>query len=99
MGESGRNSLETEIKGVKLREKDKNMGFFHRMANSHLRKNALIRIKINDLWLTEEQDIREGVANAFQTLLSKSMDWRTKINDLQFDSLIEEEASRLEVSF
>ena len=39
---------------VWLREGDRNMGFFHRMANSHRRRNCLSKIKINGTWLTEE---------------------------------------------
>ena len=37
-----------------LREGDKNMGFFHRMANAHRRNNSLDRIKINGVWLSKE---------------------------------------------
>ena len=30
-----------------LKEGDRNTGFFHHMVNAHLRKNALVKIKIN----------------------------------------------------
>ena len=59
-----------------LREGDKNTVFFHRIANSHFRKNTLARIKINGVWLSEEQEIREGIVNAFQSLLSDNQEWR-----------------------
>ena len=42
------------------------MGFFHRMANAHRRNNSLVKVKINGEWLLKEQEVREGVANAFQ---------------------------------
>ena len=51
---------------VWLRERDRNTGFFHRMANAHRRNNSLVRVKINGEWLSKEQEVREGVANAFQ---------------------------------
>ena len=51
---------------VWLREGDRNTGFFHRMANAHHRNNSLVRVKINGEWLSKEQEVREGVANAFQ---------------------------------
>ena len=51
-----------------IREGDKNTDYFHCMANSHFRKNSFVRIKVNGVWLTEDQKIREGVSNAFQSL-------------------------------
>ena len=54
-----------------LKEGDKNTGFFHRMANAHRRNNSLEKIKINGGWLEEEQEVREGLVNAFQRLLSE----------------------------
>ena len=45
---------------VWLKEGDKNTGFFHKMANSHRRKNCLSKIKVNGTWLTEEQEIKKG---------------------------------------
>ena len=53
-----------------LREGDRNTSYFHRMATAHRRVNSLDRIKINGVWLSKEQEVREGVANAFQQLLS-----------------------------
>ena len=48
-----------------LKEGDKNTGFFHRMAKAHQRNNSLDRIKINRVWRTGEQEVREGIVNAF----------------------------------
>ncbi|RVW16783.1 putative ribonuclease H protein [Vitis vinifera] len=36
------------------------------MATAHRKVNSLDRIKINGVWLSEEQEVREGIANAFQ---------------------------------
>ena len=60
-----------------LKEGDRNTGFFHRMANAHRRNNSLDRIMTNGEWLTEDQEVREGIVNAFQNLLSKEPGWRT----------------------
>ncbi|RVX12950.1 LINE-1 reverse transcriptase-like [Vitis vinifera] len=39
-----------------LKEGDRNIGFFHRMANAHRMNNSLDRIKINGVWMTEDQE-------------------------------------------
>ena len=59
------------LREIWLKEGDRNTSFFHRMASAHRRNNSLERIKINGDWLLEEQEIREGIANAFQNLLSE----------------------------
>ena len=43
---------------LSLKEGDKNTGFFHRMAITHRRNNSLDKIKINGVWLAEEQEVR-----------------------------------------
>ncbi|RVW34155.1 Transposon TX1 uncharacterized 149 kDa protein [Vitis vinifera] len=63
--------LEAEVKGAVAQEGDRNTGYFHRMTNAHRRNNSLDRIMINGEWLTEDQEVREGIVNAFQILLSE----------------------------
>ena len=59
MGDYGGNSLETALKRNRLKDGDRNKGFFDRMASAHHRNNSLKRIKINGEWLRKEQEIRE----------------------------------------
>ena len=75
-----------------LKEGDKNTGFFHRMTNAHRRNNSLDKIKINGGWLAEEQEVREGIVNAFQQLLSEELGWRADIEGLHLQSLNRNEA-------
>ena len=56
-----------------LKEGDMNTGFFHRMTNAHRRKNCLNNICINGRKLDKEEDIKEGLVDAFQNLLSVSL--------------------------
>ncbi|KAL6348556.1 hypothetical protein AAG906_016066 [Vitis piasezkii] len=84
---------------VWLKEGDRNTGFFHKMANAHRRRNNVDRIKINGAWLTEENDIREGIANAFKTLLSNPGEWRPSVSGLQFEMLEPLDANALETPF
>ena len=55
-----------------LKSEDRNTGYFHRMASAHRRANYMDKIKINGVRLTEEREIKEGVANAFQQQFSES---------------------------
>ena len=57
-----------------LKEGDRNIGFFHKIANSHRRRNAINKIKINSIWLTEDNVIQKGIVDTFKGLLSESED-------------------------
>ena len=73
-----------------LKEGDKKtiiMIFFHDMVNAHSRRNFSAKIKIHGTWLLEEKDIKEGVVQAFQALLTNSGDWRPCLNGLLFEGL------------
>ena len=84
---------------VWLREGDRNTGFFHHMANVHRRNNSLDRVKINGEWLSEKQEVREGIANAFQQSLSEDRGWEADIGRIQLDRISQQEAENLELSF
>ena len=57
------------------------------------------RIKINGAWCIEENEIREGIDNAFKVMLSSSGDWRPSISGLQLESLDQLDANTLESPF
>ena len=82
-----------------LKEGDKNTGFFHKMANSNRRRNCLKKIKVNGIWLLEDQEIQRGVMRAYQNLLSDPGGWHPSMNSLEFDRIGVEEAARLEEMF
>ena len=84
---------------VWLREGDRNTGFFHKMANSHKRRNYLSKIKINGTWLTEEQEINGRVVGAFKDLLTDPRGWHPFMEGLDFNKIDVEEAARLEEVF
>ena len=84
---------------VWLREGDRNTSVFHRMTNSHRRRNCLSKSKINGTWLTEEQEIKGGVVRAFKNLLTDPGDWHLTMEGLDFNRIDVEEATRLEEVF
>ena len=82
-----------------LKEGDKNTGFFHRMANAHRSNNSLDKIKIDGVWLLEEQEMREGVAHAYQQMLFEDSGWKADTGRLQLDQISQQEAENLEIPF
>ena len=82
-----------------LKEGDRNTGFFHRMANAHRRRNCLNSISINGKRYDKENEIKEGLVNAFQNLLSAPDGWRPSLPDLALNEIGNEEAARLEDIF
>ena len=57
----------------------------------------MTKIKINGLWLSEEQEIKRGVVRAYQNLLYDLDGWHPSLNGLVFDRIGVEEATNLEV--
>ena len=57
------------------------------------------RIKINGVWMTEEHEMREGIVNAFQHLLSEERGWRADIKGLHLNRLNCHETEVLELPF
>ena len=69
------------------------------MENAHRRNNSLDRIKINGVWMTEDQEVREWIVNAFQQLLSEEPNWRVDIEGLHLQCLNFRETEVLELPF
>ena len=79
-----------------LKEGDMNMGSFHKMANAHRRRNCFKSISINGRNLDKEVDIKEGLVDAFQNLLSAPSGWRPILPEIALDEIGFEEATKLE---
>ena len=69
------------------------------MANAHRRVNNLVKIKINGVRLTEDQEVRDGIVNAYQQLLSESSGWKADIGGLVLKQISLSEAEALEFPF
>ncbi|RVW60699.1 Transposon TX1 uncharacterized 149 kDa protein [Vitis vinifera] len=69
------------------------------MANAHRRINAMSKIMINGVRFTEDQDMREGIANAYQQLLSENPGWKADIGGLLMNQISPSEADGIEVPF
>ena len=84
---------------VWLKEGDRNTGFFHKMVNTHRRHNDIVSLKINGAWVNEGQDLKEGIVNASQVLLTDPENWRAKLEGLDFTKLDERETRSLDLPF
>ena len=82
-----------------LREEDRNMGYFHCMATAHQRRNSMDKIKVNGIWLSDEQKVRTRIANAFKQLLTEDSEWKTDIGGLNLNQISQQEAETLEFHF
>ena len=82
-----------------LKAGDRNTGFFHRMTNSHFRRNTIARIKINGVWIFYELELREGISSAIQSWLFDDKAGKAEIDGLPFSTLSPKEASSLELPF
>ena len=82
-----------------LKEGDRNTGFFYKLANAHRRRNFLRSISINGRRCEEEAELKEGMAGAFQSILSDPVGWRLLLLELPFKEVGAEEAARLEEMF
>ena len=69
------------------------------MANAHRRRNCLNNICINGRKLDKEADIKEGLVDAFQNLLSAPGGWSPSLLDLNLNKTGFEEAASLEENF
>ena len=82
-----------------LKKRDKNTRSFHKMANAYRRRNFLKKLRVNGVCLERENSIKEGVAGAFQLLLSETGEWRPSMEGLTFNSLSHTNSAALEVPF
>ena len=69
------------------------------MANAHRRRQTMEKIKINGVWLSEEQEVRNGIVDAFQRLLTEDSEWKADIGGLNLNQISQQEADTLELPF
>ena len=82
-----------------LKEKDKNTIVFHKMANTHRTRNFLEKLRINGDLLVGENNIKEGMARAFQLMFSKMGEWRSSIEGLVFNFMSSTNSAAFELPF
>ncbi|RVW17365.1 hypothetical protein CK203_069145 [Vitis vinifera] len=58
-----------------------------------------VEVKINGVWLTKENEVRDGVVNEFKLMMSVVGSWRPNMKGMSFERLEAMDAARPEKSF
>ena len=82
-----------------LKEGDRNTGFFHKMTNSHRKRNNIDRIRIEDKLFNGTEEVKDGIVRAVKDLFEDHGGWRASPEGLNFSRLNAMEAVSLEVPF
>ena len=69
------------------------------MTNSHRRRNSISSISINGRRLVKEAEVKEGLVDAFQSLISASNNWCLPYLDLCFNLIGADQTAKLEEMF
>ena len=69
------------------------------MVNSNKRYNTIDSPLINGELSSNPAAIRDHAVNYSESMFAESMSWRSKLDDLEFESLSLDEASSLEAPF
>ena len=57
------------------------------------------KIKVNGIWLSEEQEVRTRIADAFKQLLTEDLEWKADIGGLNLNQISHQEAEILAFPF
>ncbi|RVW28259.1 hypothetical protein CK203_083684 [Vitis vinifera] len=77
----------------------KNVSRFKRLADACARRNLLTKVRVDEVTLIVDEEIKVGVCRTYHTLLSETGDWRPSIRGLHFKALGEDRSKSLVVLF
>lgn len=82
-----------------LKEGDKCSKFFHKVANSHRRNNAIEVLHSGSNVLHSPEEIQDHIVQYYEDLLAEKVEWHPKLDGLLFDQLDSDVAGGLERPF
>ena len=86
-------------KATWLWEGDKNIRFFHRVANSNRRFDLIDHLVVNGALTSDQTEIGEGLVNFYQRLFSNDAVRRPLLDGLVFSSIDEANSDQLDRPF
>jgi hypothetical protein len=82
-----------------LKEGDKCTKFFHQVANANRRNNSIDSLVVNGSATSDMAIIGDHIVNYYDTLFTEPLNWRPRLDNLEFDRLSDTEALSLEDPF
>jgi hypothetical protein len=82
-----------------LKEGDKCTKFFHQVANANRRNNSIESLIVNGSSTSDPTIISNHIVNFYESLFSEPLNWRPRVDNLEFAMLNNEEVSKLEEPF
>ncbi len=82
-----------------LKEGDKNTQYFHQVANSHCRNNAIHNFVINGEMSSRQTAISDHITLFYMTLYTEGVNRRPLLDGLDFVSISKDDATWLESPF
>lgn len=79
-----------------LKEEDNNTKFFHKMAKCRQSINGISRLKVGEVWVEREKDIRFHTKAYFHNRYAEDWDAYPKVEGIQFPSISKEHVACLE---
>ncbi len=92
-------SLRQKSRVLWLKEGDKNLKFFHHMANSHRRINTIGTLHVDGVQVSDQGIIQDYIVNFYKSLFTDGGVRRPMLDGINFNSLDEEEATWLKIPF
>ena len=76
-----------------------NRCYFHQVVNANRRNNSIESMIVDGTPSSDQVSIRDHIVTFYESLFTKPLSWRPRLDNLEFDSLNVEEAARLEDPF
>jgi hypothetical protein len=82
-----------------IKEGDKCTKFFHQVTNANRRNNSIEFLSVNSSSTSDPDVIRSHIVNFYESLFSEPLNWRPRVDNLEFEVLSVDEAAGLEEPF
>nr|XP_023896467.1 uncharacterized protein LOC112008368 [Quercus suber] len=82
-----------------VKEGDRNTKFFHRIANSHRRVNSIDKLMVDEVLSSNPTAIADCISQFYKQLYLEDVAHRPILDDMEFSSILVEDASWLDRPF